>query len=368
MRRKMLVLCFFLIGVVAIASQKQTPRQYASKDVEIVFVLDTTGSMGGLIESAKRKIWSIVNDLLQNMDRGTRVKIGLVAYRDRNDAYVVNPFPLSGNLDDVYVNLMGFKAEGGGDEPEDVRQALHVAVQKMNWSKPGKTVSQIVFLVGDARPHTDYKDFPTTVNTAKSAAKKGIVINAIQCGNLGMTEKYWRQIAQNTNGQYFRIAQDGGTTTVSTPYDDQLRNLGDEMDKIYIPFGKAENRSASLTAAADKRDRIKKTASMEAGAARSVNKSLNSYAYSADDLIQAVENKEKKLKDIKTDELPTEMREMTAAQREEYVREKIEERKNIREKIADLSRKRSQWIRENTAVRADSFDQSVSEALRAQIK
>jgi len=86
--------------------------------IELMFVLDTTGSMGGMLEGAKAKIWGIVNDLLQQRNlAGATVRVGLVAYRDRGDNYVTKVTPLSANLDAVYSQLMSFRAEGGGDTP-----------------------------------------------------------------------------------------------------------------------------------------------------------------------------------------------------------------------------------------------------------
>ena len=55
--------------------------------LEMVFVIDTTGSMGGLIDGAKQKVWSIVNEVQQRSSHPA-VKVGLVAYRDRGDAYI----------------------------------------------------------------------------------------------------------------------------------------------------------------------------------------------------------------------------------------------------------------------------------------
>src|SRR5262245_15962877 len=57
-----------------------------TKRVEVVFVLDTTGSMEGLIAAAKEKIWSIATTL-SNANSAPEIRMGLVAYRDRGDAY-----------------------------------------------------------------------------------------------------------------------------------------------------------------------------------------------------------------------------------------------------------------------------------------
>jgi len=75
--------------------------------LEMVFVLDTTGSMGALIEGAKQRIWGIVNEVMQ--ESHTSVRIGLVAYRDRGDEYVTQVLPLTSDLDQVYTKLMDYR-------------------------------------------------------------------------------------------------------------------------------------------------------------------------------------------------------------------------------------------------------------------
>src|ERR1044071_3298776 len=123
--------------------------------MEMVFVLDTTGSMGGLLTGAKERIWGIVNEVMQTSKLST-VKVGLVAYRDHGDQYVTQVLPLTNDLDKVYTTLMDYNADGGGDAPEDVRQALADGGNKAGWSESSASTAQILFLVGDAPPHNDY--------------------------------------------------------------------------------------------------------------------------------------------------------------------------------------------------------------------
>ena len=81
--------------------------------VDVVFVLDTTGSMGGLIQTAKEKIWSIATTM-SSAQPTPEIRIGLVAYRDRSDAYVTKVIDLSDDhyeLDISFSNLMNFTAE-----------------------------------------------------------------------------------------------------------------------------------------------------------------------------------------------------------------------------------------------------------------
>ena len=339
------------------------------KDVEIVFVLDTTGSMGGLIQGAKTKIWSIVNEVMQT-HKDSKVKIGLVAYRDRGDVYVTKVTQLSENLDEIYSVLMGYKAQGGGDDPEDVRKALHESLEVIQWSTPRENLSQIIFLVGDAPPHDDYNDSPDTSDTAKKAKSRGIIINTIQCGDMPKTDYYWKAIAQFGGGEYFHISGDGGVKVVTTPYDDKLYELNKRIDKTYITYGSSEERSEAVKKF-DSEKYSMEAAPVEAKASRDINKAINKYSYSKEDLVQAVENNEISLKDIKDNELPENMQKMSLKAREGYIQSIIDTRKEIREEIIKVSREREQYILEQekkgTAGKSE-FDSAVSEVLKKQIK
>src|SRR5690348_8163032 len=139
--------------------------------IEVVFCLDTTGSMGGLIEGAKQKIWSISNQIASGKPTPD-LKIGLVAYRDRGrDEYVTRIVELTDDLDAIHGKLREFRAAGGGDAPESVNQALDDAVNKIKWSTDKKTL-RIIFLVGDAPPHMDYSDDVKYPDTCKKACEK----------------------------------------------------------------------------------------------------------------------------------------------------------------------------------------------------
>src|SRR5207249_6913916 len=110
------------LGLPAKAADKKEEKKPAKKpQVEVVFCLDTTGSMSGLIDAAKKKIWTISNQIASGKPT-PELKLGLVAYRDRKDAYVTQVYDLSNDLDAIYGHLMGFKADGGGDTPESVNQ------------------------------------------------------------------------------------------------------------------------------------------------------------------------------------------------------------------------------------------------------
>ena len=291
-----------------------------------------------------------------------------MAYRDRNDAYVTASAPLSANLDEIYGILMSYRAAGGGDTPEDVRRALFEGVRHSQWSKPRAGLSQILFLVGDAPPHEDYNEHPSLAESAAYARRHGITVNAIQCGNIRGTDKFWREAAQHGGGEYFAIASDGGTREVKTPFDDRLYALSRELDRRYLPYGSAAEREQADRRMKTTSDTIMAGAPMEAKASRAGNKALNRYGYSKDDLIQAIETGAVKLEDVKTDELPEAMQKMSADERRAFVAREISERGKLRASIQKLSKERAEFIKNNTKAQSDGFDAAVMEALKKQIK
>jgi Mg-chelatase subunit ChlD len=342
--------------------------------MEMVFVLDTTGSMGGLLTGAKDRIWGIINEVMQS-SKLSSVKVGLVAYRDRGDQYVTQVLPLTDDLDKVYSTLMDYEAEGGGDEPEDVRQALAEGVSKAGWSRSSPGNAQILFLVGDAPPH-DYADEPNPLTTADLAVKQGIIVNTIQCGSSEMTKQVWEAIARRGQGQYFLIPQNGGVQTISTPYDEQLSQLGSRLGRTYVAYGGGagaageEYRIKHKEMADSTETTFSVSAVASAKAERSVNKALNAKAYIGD-LLQDIENGTTKLESVKTEDLPSELQKLSAEERKQKIEKQLAERSEIRKQIMSLSKLRTEYIgaarKKRTGGAQNGFDVAVSAALRDQL-
>ena len=217
------------------------PQANEAARIEVVFVLDTTSSMGGMIETAKEKIWSIATTLASSQ-QAPEIRMGLVAFRDRGDAYVTRVVDLSPDLDTMYATLMDFHAVGGGDGPESVNQALYDAIHTVSWSQDTGTY-RVVFLVGDAPPHMDYVDDVKYYKTLSDADSMGIVVNAIQCGNNSGTAAQWQQIAQLGGGRYFQVGQAGSAVAIATPYDGLLAAISQKLDDTRLYYGTEEERA-----------------------------------------------------------------------------------------------------------------------------
>lgn len=340
--------------------------------LEMVFVLDTTGSMGGLIQGAKQRIWGIVNDVMQ--ESHSSVRIGLVAYRDRGDDYVTQVLPLTEDLDKVYTTLMDYKAAGGGDGPEDVRTALAEGLYKAGWSNAAPDLSQIIFLVGDAPPHENYRDALDTLTTAANAVQKGIIVNTIQCGSSADTARAWQAIAQRGNGQYFAIADNGGVQTISTPYDEQLGELASRLGATFLPYGFGDRPDGEVmrTMVAEQVTRVEgRVASAgppAAKAERALNKVVNTKAY-VGDLLQSIENGSLKLESVKVADLPKELQALDRAERQAEIEKRLALRREIRSQIMSLSKQRDAFIdsERKKSRKEDGFDAVVSKALKEQM-
>lgn len=339
--------------------------------IEVVFVLDTTGSMGGLIAAAKEKIWSIASTMA-SAQTAPDIKMGLVAYRDRGDAYVTQTIPLSNDLDSMYAKLMDFQAAGGGDGPESVNQALHDAVNNISWN-PNPNTYKVIFLVGDAPPHMDYQDdvkYPVTVALAK---QKGIIVNAIQCGQDSSTTADWQHVASLGLGDYFQVGQSGNAVAIATPYDKKLAELSNKLDKTRLFYGNAEDKAkqASKMAATDK---LHKEASAESQARRATfNATASGKAnlLGENELVDAVTSGKVRLSSLPKKSLPESLQMMSPAAQEEFVGKTKKERSELESEIKQLAEQRNDYLRQKVVAeggKKDSLDAKLYGAIRNQAK
>ncbi|HTG04940.1 MAG TPA: vWA domain-containing protein [Bradyrhizobium sp.] len=345
----------------------------AKPAVEVAFVLDTTGSMGGLIEGAKRKTWSIATAIVDS-NPDADIRMGLVAYRDIGDDYVTRTFDLTTDIQDLYANLLELKARGGGDWPESVNEALDVAVNKLRWTQ-ASDVRRIVFLVGDAPPHMDYAQdtkYPTTLAVAK---QKDIIVNAVLAGDARDTERVWRDIAQSGNGRFIPIPQDGGQIVIiETPYDDDIIILQKEINGTVIPYGSR----ALQKHTEDKARQLSQVAAAAPSQASEMASYLNKRARVSSeavtghgDLVSDVAAGRQKLAAVKDDELPDNLRALKPEQRMDELDKQMKQRNALNQKLSALVAKRDKFVaeqRDKAPPKASSFDRVVEDTLKAQIK
>ena len=340
-----------------------------AKRVEVVFVLDTTGSMGGLIHAAKEKIWSIASTLAQ-AQQAPEISMGLVAYRDRGDAYVTQVVDLNRDLDSMYVKLMDFAADGGGDGPEAVNEALEAAVNRMSWSQDQSTY-KVVFLVGDAPPHMDYQDDAKYPQVVAAAAAKGIVVNTIQCGGLSDTIAPWQQIALLGHGRYFTVEQAGSAVAIATPFDTKIATLAAELDSTRLYYGSADERAA-MEAKVEATTRLNEEASVTARARRGAFNVTTAGAgnFLGDrELVDDVASGRVDVAAVPPAQLPASVAALPVDAQRQLLAQTAEKREELKRQIADLAAQRDAYI--ETQVEADggadtSLDKQIYDAVREQ--
>ncbi len=337
--------------------------------VEVVFALDTTGSMGGLIQAAKEKIWSIATTLAQAQP-APEIKMGLVAYRDRGDSYVTRVVDLSSDLDSVYATLMDFRAEGGGDGPESVNQALADAVGRMSWSTD-QSAYKVVFLVGDAPPHMDYQDdvkYPQTLATAKA---KGIVVNTLLAGSDGTTRKVWMQIAQRGEGHYAQVAQSGDAVAIATPYDERLAELSAKLDETRLYYGSAEEK-AKRQMKQEAAKKLHEEASVASRARRATFNATKSGAVNLmgeGELVEDVTSGRVDLDAMAPEALPAPMQAMAPKEQKALIEQTAKRRSELKGEIKALADQRAQFLRDKVKAAGGasaSLDQKLYETIRDQ--
>ena len=204
------------LGTTSVA---QRPR------LDLVFMIDATGSMGdeiGKLKSSMRAMSAQIAQLPGQPD----ICYGLVAYRDRGDAFLTRTHDFTNDLGAFQNLLERVQAQGGGDTPEALNEALHEVVHGLSWRTDA---ARLVVLVADAPPHLDYEGCvsapeafgfsppggqrvaglerpgacPQYDADMQAALAKGIKLFAVGASGLDPVGEYiFRQLAQYTAGRF----------------------------------------------------------------------------------------------------------------------------------------------------------------------
>lgn len=343
-----------------------------SKNVEIVFCLDATGSMSGLIGTAKEKIWNIVSELAQNNEIES-LKLGMVFYRDKGDAFITRKIHLTTDLDEVYDQLLEIEAAGGGDTPESVNQALYESITEIQWSKD-KNAYRTIFVVGDCPPHMDYQDDVKYTKSCKLAASKRITINTIKLGNSCKEAIYhFKKMAECTNGEFLQLDQHAQDIVITTPYDDEIYEISKAIDESRIYYGNEQeqtfnyNKKAKSLIVYEKSSKTSNTARAKYKLSKAGKKSLGTK-----ELVNDYIDDKIKLEEIEKDELPKELQGKSKKEIKVKLENLIKERKKNENKLKKLSEKRKGYIKEKkkslTTKQKASFSEKVVKILKEQSK
>jgi len=207
----------------------------ARAQLDLVFLIDATGSMGDEIARLRSTLRDIADQVARLPSRPDTC-FGLVAYRDIHDEFVVRRHDFTNDLDAFQGVLDALQAAGGGDYPEAMNEALHETVQRLSWR--GDDTTRLVMLLADAPPHLDYPG-PQYDDSMVAALGKGIKVLSVGASGLDKQGEYvQRQIAQYTGGRFVFLTYRNAADPASGPGTQTVHDVGNysvqTLDKLVV--------------------------------------------------------------------------------------------------------------------------------------
>ena len=334
--------------------------------VQMAILLDTSGSMSGLINQARAELWAIVNEFIFAKKNGRQPEIQVALYEygksslAQKDGYIRQIVPLTTDLDKISEDLFALRTNGGS---EYCGWVIQEAAEHLQWRDSPDDL-KVIFIAGN-EPFTqgpvDYRQ------ACRDAVAKGIVVNTIHCGpeSRGIEGK-WKDGALLADGRYLNIDQNRQIAHIPAPQDQQIAELSRRLNETYLAYG-AEARQYSMRQEAQ--DRNAATLSVASEVQRAVAKSSANYRNSQWDLVDALEQKQIDLEKIAEEQLPKNMRKMTAEQRRAYVQGNAKDRAEIQKQIQTLNEQRKKHVAEEMKKRSDgerTLGSAVIQAIRQQ--
>ena len=207
------------------------PKTYQGLTLDLLFLVDTTGSMSEEINRVRDTIQS-VSAQIRRLPARPSLRLGIVLYRDREDEYVTRRRPFTTDVDAFQKALADVRADGGGDEPEDLNAGLQQAVEAMDWT-PENAV-RMMFVIADAPPHLDYHEEYDYFLAAQRSVEKGIqVVGVSTMGTNDTGEFVFRQLALLTQGRFVFVTR-GGQEGITPHHVDRQDYSVQRLDSLIV--------------------------------------------------------------------------------------------------------------------------------------
>ncbi|MCL2797442.1 MAG: VWA domain-containing protein [Firmicutes bacterium] len=192
-----------LVNTITMELEDFTAKKAA---IELMFVIDTTGSMGDEIAYLKAEMVDVIERAVEAT--GAVIRLALLLYKDIGDVYVTRYYDFTTDLAAQQAVINTVTASGGGDFPEAVDIALSEMVSK-NWSDGNTT--KLVFHVLDAPPHDRPENIALFRESILKAAELGIRLIPVASSGIDKeTEFLLRSEAMLTGGTYTFLTADSG--------------------------------------------------------------------------------------------------------------------------------------------------------------
>lgn len=376
--KKLLLSCsmLFSFAFMALSCTQAAPRNIVEEKeiaapvksanatkIQVAILLDVSGSMDGLIEQAKSRLWNIVNTLTTLKYRGEspQIEIALYAYGTGNryeGDYMYQITPLTTDLDLISEKLFALRTSGS---EEYCGTAISRATKELEWGN-NESDMKLIYIAGNEIFEQGRISYKTSI---PQALRKDIYVNTIHCGDpeTGIRD-LWKDASVRGKGKFFNIDSNARVRYIETPYDDRISSCNQRLNDTYISYGQLgyEKQANQVT-----QDRNAASISKANSAERIVSKSKSVYKNSSWDLVDMVKDDGAALDKIKEEELPTELQGKSKDEIKQLVTQKEKERNDIQKEIADLAKKRQEYIDNQSQNDPDGEDlgKAISESLLA---
>lgn len=337
--------------------------------VQIAILLDNSGSMSGLIAQAKTQLWNIVNEFISAKQDGKapRVQVALFAYglngngAPAKDGYIHQLSPLTDDLDKLSEQLFAISQKDAGGE-EYCGWVIRDAVEKLEWDNSPKTYKAI-FIAGN-EPFTQGSVKYTAA--CKAAISKGIIVNTIHCGSEsdGIYGK-WKDAAAMSDGRFLIINHNAQVAAIPAPQDKDIAELNTKLNTTYVAYGAKGTDGKSRQIAQDA-NAAAAPAAPEVMAKRAASKASANYSNSGWDLVDRCKEKNFDITKVAEEELPEEMRKLSAEERKTYVEKKRTEREELQKKLSTLAMERDKFVAEKQ--KEQSKDPTLASAVTTAVR
>ncbi len=348
-------------GAAAPARATVTP----TPTVDLAILLDTSGSMSGLIDQARTQLWKIVNEF-QTAKRGDlqpNLRVALYEYGKgtlpRQNGFIRQITPLSSDLDRVSEELFALRTNGGD---EHCGQAVQSAVRGLQWSG-GEGDLRMIFIAGNEPFTQGPVDWRRAIAEAN---RKDITVHTLHCGrDADASRGGWNAAAELAGGSFLNINHNMKVAHVTAPQDAEIERLGRQLNDTYLAFGAAGAGRKARQAAQDSNAAAAAPGSMTE---RAVAKASRLYDNSDWDLLDAAQGGKVSVADLEEEALPEAMHGMNASQRQAFIDGKRAERVKLQGQIAKLNAERKTHVAKERAAVGSEADDSLDSAVRKAVR
>lgn len=334
-----------------------------SNSIQVALLLDTSGSMSGLISQAKSQLWNILNELARTEKNGDDINLEIALYEYGNPskskfANQVNRLTeFTTDMDLISEKLFALNTSGGDEYCGTVIQE---SLNDLNWNNDNSL--KVIYIAGNEPFTQGMISFETA---CKNAVKKGVAINTIYCGKYttGIKDQ-WKAGAHAGGGDYLNIDHNQETVYIDTPFDDELNDLNTKLNKTYIPYGaKGADKSYNQSL----QDLNASSISKSNNANRAAFKSSRAYKNADWDLVDAYNANSNIVQEVEV--VVDSLQDITAAKLEATILKVSKERKDIQSAIQDLNKKRNKYQAENASNNSDeSLQRKMINSIQKQAK